>query len=201
MSISAQEVKKLRDKTGAGMMDCKKALQESNGDLDKATDILRRQGIAKAEKKSGRTANEGQIASYIHPGGRIGVMLEINCETDFVAKTDDFQNLANDIAMQIAAMTPVAVDREDIDQALIEKEKAIFHEQAKDEGKPEHIIEKIVDGRLEKYYSEVVLLEQPFVKDTDKTIGQLITDAVAKLGENIAVNRFIRYELGENSEE
>jgi elongation factor Ts len=201
MGISAQEVKKLRDKTGAGMMDCKKALQESDGDLDKATDILRRQGIAKAEKKSGRTANEGQIASYIHPGGRIGVMLEINCETDFVAKTDDFQNLANDVAMQIAAMSPVAVDREDIDDALIEKEKTIYHEQAKDEGKPEHIIEKIVDGRLEKYYAEVVLLEQPFVKDTDKTIGQLITDAVAKLGENISVNRFVRYELGEDGEE
>ena len=201
MGISAQEVKKLRDKTGAGMMDCKKALQESDGDLDKATDILRRQGIAKAEKKSGRTANEGQIASYIHPGGRIGVMLEINCETDFVAKTDDFQNLANDVAMQIAAMSPVAVDREDIDTALIEKEKTIYHEQAKDEGKPEHIIEKIVDGRLEKYFAEVVLLEQPFVKDTDKTIGQLITDAVAKLGENISVNRFVRYELGEDGEE
>ncbi|MBD3274939.1 MAG: translation elongation factor Ts [Candidatus Marinimicrobia bacterium] len=201
MGISAQEVKKLRDKTGAGMMDCKKALQESDGDLDKATDILRRQGIAKAEKKSGRTANEGQIASYIHPGGRIGVMLEINCETDFVAKTDDFQNLANDVAMQIAAMSPVAVDREDIDETLIEKEKTIYHEQAKDEGKPEHIIEKIVDGRLEKYFAEVVLLEQPFVKDTDKTIGQLITDAVAKLGENISVNRFVRYELGEDGEE
>lgn len=201
MGISAQEVKKLRDKTGAGMMDCKKALQESDGDLDKATDILRRQGIAKAEKKSGRTANEGQIASYIHPGGRIGVMLEINCETDFVAKTDDFQNLANDVAMQIAAMSPVAVDREDIDDALIEKERTIYHEQAKDEGKPEHIIEKIVDGRLEKYFAEVVLLEQPFVKDTDKTIGQLITDAVAKLGENISVNRFVRYELGEDGEE
>lgn len=201
MGISAQEVKKLRDKTGAGMMDCKKALQEADGDLDKATDILRRQGIAKAEKKSGRTANEGQIASYIHPGGRIGVMLEINCETDFVAKTDDFQNLANDVAMQIAAMSPVAVDREDIDDALIEKERTIYHEQAKDEGKPEHIIEKIVDGRLEKYFAEVVLLEQPFVKDTDKSIGQLITDAVAKLGENISVNRFVRYELGEDGEE
>jgi len=201
MGISAQEVKKLRDKTGAGMMDCKKALQEADGDLDKATDILRRQGIAKAEKKSGRTANEGQIASYIHPGGRIGVMLEINCETDFVAKTDDFQNLANDVAMQIAAMSPVAVDREDIDDALIEREKTIFQEQAKDEGKPDHIIEKIVDGRLEKYFAEVVLLEQPFVKDTDKSIGQLITDAVAKLGENISVNRFVRYELGEDGEE
>lgn len=201
MGISAQEVKKLRDKTGAGMMDCKKALQESDGDMDKAMDILKRQGIAKAEKKSSRTANEGRITSYIHPGGRIGVLLELNCETDFVAKTDDFQDLANDIAMQIAAMSPIAVDREEVDQALIDKERTIYAEQAKEEGKPEHIIEKIVDGRIEKYFSEIVLTEQAFVKDTDKSVGDLITDSVAKLGENISINRFVRYELGEDSEE
>lgn len=201
MGISAQEVKKLRDKTGAGMMDCKKALQESDGDMDKAMDILKRQGIAKAEKKSSRTANEGRITSYIHPGGRIGVLLELNCETDFVAKTDDFQNLANDIAMQIAAMSPIAVDREEVDQALIDKERTIYSEQAKEEGKPEHIIEKIVDGRIEKYFSEIVLTEQAFVKDTDKSVGDLITDSVAKLGENISISRFVRYELGEDSEE
>jgi len=201
MGISAQEVKKLRDRTGAGMMDCKKALQEADGDMDQAVELLRKQGIAKAEKKSSRSANEGLVTSYIHPGGRIGVLLEINCETDFVAKTDDFQQLANDVAMQIAAMSPIAVQREDIDSPLIEKERKLYKEQALDEGKPEHIVEKIVDGRIEKYFSEVVLLEQPFVKETDKSVQELITDAVATLGENISVNRFVRYELGENSSE
>lgn len=201
MAISAQQVKELRDKTGAGMMDCKRALEESDGDMEKAVEVLRKQGIAKAEKKSGRTANEGLITSYIHPGGRIGVLLEINCETDFVAKTDDFQNLANDIAMQIAAMSPLALSREDVDDEVVEKEKSIYKEQALQEGKPEHIVDKIITGRLEKFYSEVTLLEQPFVKDTDKSVNQLITEAVTKLGENIAVSRFVRYELGENSEE
>jgi len=201
MGISAQEVKKLRDRTGAGMMDCKKALQETDGDMDKAVEILRKQGIAKAEKKSSRSANEGLITSYIHPGGRIGVLLEVNCETDFVAKTEDFQALTNDIAMQIAAMSPIAVSRDEIDQTLIEKERKLYREQALDEGKPEHIIDKIVDGRIEKYFTEVVLLEQPFVKDTDKSVQDLITESVATLGENISVSRFIRYELGENSSE
>ncbi|MBS1271516.1 MAG: Elongation factor Ts [Candidatus Marinimicrobia bacterium] len=201
MAISAQEVKKLRDKTGAGMMDCKKALQEADGDMDAAVEALRKHGIAKAEKKSGRTANEGRVTSYIHPGGRIGVLLEVNCETDFVAKTDDFQELTNDIAMQIAAMNPVAVTREEVDETLIEKEKKLYRDQAEQEGKPDHVIEKIVDGRMDKFFSEVVLLEQPFVKDNDKTIEQIVTEAVATLGENISVNRFVRYELGENSEE
>lgn len=200
MAISAQQVKELRDKTGAGMMDCKRALEEANGDMEKAVDVLRKKGVAKAEKKSSRAANEGLITSYIHPGGRIGVLLEINCETDFVAKTDDFQNLANDIAMQIAAMSPLALSRDDVDETVIEKEKDIYKEQALQEGKPEHIVDKIINGRLEKFYSQVTLLEQPFVKDTDKSVSELITEAVAKLGENIAVSRFVRYELGENSE-
>jgi len=201
MAISAQEVKELRDKTGAGMMDCKRALEEAGGDMETAVEMLRKQGIAKAEKKSGREANEGQVTSYIHPGGRIGVLLEVNCETDFVAKTDDFQELSNDIAMQIAAMNPVAVEREDVDETLIDKEKKLYREQAIQEGKPEHIIDKIVDGRMDKFFSEVVLLEQPFVKDNDKTIEEIVTEAVATLGENISVNRFVRFELGETSEE
>lgn len=201
MAISASEVKKLRDKTGAGMMDCKRALQEADGNMDAAVEALRKQGIAKAEKKSGRAANEGRITSYIHPGGRIGVLLEVNCETDFVAKTDDFQTLTSDIAMQIAAMNPVAVSRAEVDEALIKKERKLYREQALDEGKPEHIIDKIVDGRIDKFFSEVVLLEQPFVKENDKSIEQLITESIATLGENISVNRFVRYELGENSEE
>ncbi len=201
MAISAQQVKNLRDKTGAGMMDCKRALQETNGDIDEAVEVLRKQGMAKAEKRSGREANEGVITSYIHPGGRIGVLLELNCETDFVAKTDEFQDLAYDLAMQIAAMNPLAMDRERMDDTLVEKEKAILKEQALQEGKPEHIAEKIIEGRLEKFFKEVTLLEQPFIKDTDKSVEQLIKEAVAKLGENIAVNRYVRYELGETSEE
>jgi len=201
MSISAQEVKTLRDRTGAGMMDCKKALQKADGDMDEAVEYLRKQGVAKAEKKSGREANEGRITSYIHPGGRIGVLLELNCETDFVAKTDDFNELAKDIAMQIAAMDPVAVSREELDDSLIEKEKKLYREQAVDEGKPEHVLDQIIEGKLEKYFSEVVLLEQPFVKDNDKTIEQLVTDSIAKLGENISVSRFSRFELGEDSAE
>lgn len=201
MGISAQEVKTLRDRTGAGMMDCKKALQKADGDMDEAIEFLRKQGAAKAEKKAGREANEGRVTSYIHPGGRIGVLLELNCETDFVAKTDDFGELAKDIAMQIAAMDPLAVSREGLDEKLIEKERKLFREQAVDEGKPDHIIDKIVEGKLEKYYSEVVLLEQPFVKDNDKTIKQLLTDSVATLGENISISRFARFELGEDSSE
>jgi len=201
MAISAQQVKELRDKTGAGMMDCKRALQETNGDIDEAVEVLRKRGMAKAEKRAGREANEGVITSYIHPGGRIGVLLELNCETDFVAKTDEFQDLAYDLAMQIAAMNPLAIDRDRMDDTVVEKEKAIFKEQASQEGKPEHIVEKIIDGRLEKFFKEVTLLEQPFIKDTDKSVDQLINEAVAKLGENIAVNRYVRYELGEDSTE
>jgi len=201
MAISASEVKKLRDKTGAGMMACKRALEESDGDVEKAIEVLRKQGMAKAEKRAGREANEGVITSYIHPGGRIGVLLELNCETDFVAKTDDFQTLSDNIAMQVAAMSPIAVDRDGVDETLVEKEKAIYKEQALQEGKPEHIVEKIVDGRIDKFFSEVTLLEQPFIKDTDKSVEQLISEAVSKLGENITVNRFVRYELGEDSEE
>ncbi len=201
MGISADQVKQLRDKTGAGMMDCKRALQEADGDMDAAVEILRKQGMAKAEKRSGREVNEGVITSYIHPGGRIGVLLELNCETDFVAKTDDFQDLAMDIAMQIAAMSPVAIERDDVDKTLVEKEKTILEEQARQEGKPDHIVEKIVEGRLDKFFNEIALLEQPFIKDTDKSVEQLITEGIAKLGENISVNRFVRYELGEDSEE
>lgn len=197
MAISAKTVKELRDKTNAGMMDCKKALEEASGDLEKAVEILREKGIAKAAKKSGRTTNEGLVASYIHPGDKLGVLVEINCETDFVAKTDDFKGLVHDIAMQIAAANPLVVQREDIEEEIIEKEKEIYRNQAINEGKPEKILDKIVDGKLEKYYKEVCLLEQPFIRDQDKTITDLLHEAISTLGENITVKRFARYRLGE----
>lgn len=197
MEITAAIVKQLREKTGVGLMDCKKALKESDGDIEKAVKIMREQGLAKAAKKSTRAANEGSITSYIHPGSKLGVLLEINSETDFVARTDDFKNLCKDIAMQCAAANPLVVKREELDQETIEKEKEIYKTQALNEGKPEKIIDKIVTGKIEKYYSEVVLLEQSFVKDQDKTIQDVVTDAVARLGENIQVKRFIRYRLGE----
>ncbi len=196
MSISAADVKALRERTGAGIMDCKKALAETNGDVEKAIEYLRKKGAAMAQKKQGRATNEGLIEAYIHPGSRLGVLVEVNCETDFVAKTDDFRQLARDIAMQIAATNPIAVRREDVPEEVIEREKEIYREQMKNQNKPDHIIEKIVEGKLEKFYQENVLLEQHFVKNPDKTVKELITDAIAKLGENIGVRRFVRFELG-----
>ena len=195
--ISAALVKELRERTGAGMMDCKKALGEVGGDLEKAIDFLREKGLAAAAKKAGRVTAEGLVESYIHGGGRIGVLVEVNCETDFVAKTDEFKALVRDIAMQIAASKPEYVRREEVPQETIAKEKEILAAQAANEGKPQKIIEKMVEGRIEKYYKEVCLLEQPFIKDPDKTVGQLLTESVSKIGENISVRRFVRYELGE----
>ncbi len=197
MEISAKIVKELRDITGAGMMDCKKALSEADGELERAIAILREQGLAKAAKKASRAASEGLIYSYIHPGSKLGVLLEINCETDFVARTDDFQALAKDVAMQVAAANPLVVERSQIDPKLIESEREIYKTQALNEGKPEKILDKIVEGRLEKYYQEVVLLEQPFIKDQDVTIKNLVTDTIGKIGENIVIKRFARYRLGE----
>ncbi len=195
--ISANLVKELRERTGAGMMDCKKALTETNGDTEKAIEFLREKGLSAAAKKAGRIATEGVIETYIHGGGRIGVMLELNCETDFVAKTDDFKELAKDIAMHIAAARPEFLKPEEVPTEELEKEKSILRAQALNEGKPEKIVDKMVDGRIAKYFKDVCLLEQPFVKDPDKTIGQLITEKIAKIGENISVRRFVRYELGE----
>ena len=196
-TISASTVKELREISGAGMMDCKKALTEASGDLEKAIDILRKTGMAKARKKSGRSAKEGLILPYIHPGAKLGVLLEINCETDFVANTDDFKNLSKDIAMHIAASAPMSVSREEIPQETLEREKEIYADQARQSVKPENIIEKMTEGRLNKFYQENVLLEQTFVKDPDKTVADLITETVAKLGENILISRFSRFQLGE----
>ena len=196
--ITAKAVQELRKKTGLGMMDCKKALQQSDGDIEKAVEYLRKQGMSAVEKRAGRDASEGLIESYIHQGSRLGVLVEVNCETDFVARTDDFQGFAKDIAMHIAASQPLAVDRESIHAEAVEKEKAIFLEQAKNEGKPENIAEKIVEGRLEKYYQENCLLEQAFVKNPDQTIDELITELTAKIGEKISVRRFERFVLGGN---
>ena len=197
MSISAQEVKELRDRSGVGMMDCKKALIEANGDLDKAFEVLRKNGIAKAQKKAGRDAKEGSVVSYIHPGAKLGVLLELNCETDFVANTDDFKDLANDICMHIAATAPISVKSEDVDSLIVDKEKEIYIDQAKKSGKPDEIVEKMVEGRLKKFFQENVLLEQNFVKDPSKTITDLITDKVSVLGENIVINSFSRFQIGE----
>lgn len=196
-AITAQMVKELRDKTGAGMMDCKKALGEAEGDIEKAIKHLREAGIASAAKKSGRVASEGLIYSYIHPGDKLGVLVEINCETDFVARTDDFQAFAKDICMQIAATDPRVISREEVTEELITSEKEVYRNIALKEGKPEKIVEKIIEGKMDKFYSEACLLEQPFVKDNDKTIGDLVTDKVGTLGENIIIRRFIRFRLGE----
>ena len=195
--ISAKAVMQLRKQTGLGMMDCKKALQESDGDVDKAVEYLRKQGMAAVEKRAGRDATDGLIISYIHPGSRLGVLVEVNCETDFVARTDDFQQFGRDVAMHVAAAQPLAVDRDGIDAEVIEREKGIFLEQAKNEGKPENIAEKIVQGRVEKFYQENCLMEQAFVKNPDQTIEQLITDLTAKIGEKIGVRRFSCFRLGE----
>jgi len=198
--ITAQMVKELRERTGAGMMDCKNALAETKGELEAAVDALRKRGLAAAAKKAGRVTAEGAVGSYIHAGGKIGVLVEVNCETDFVARTDDFQALVRDIAMQIAAADPRFVRREEVTSDALERERAIFREQALASGKPEKVVERIVEGKMEKYYSEFVLLEQPFVKDPDKTVGQLIAEKVGKIGENIQVRRFARYKLGEGIE-
>ena len=198
MSIDAKLVKTLREKTGAGMMDCKNALVDSNGDLDKAVDYLRKSGVAKAEKKVTRDTREGLVYSYIHAGGRLGVLLELNCETDFVAKTDGFTELAHNLAMQIAATNPLSLDRESIDSEIIAREKEIYTDQAKSEGKPDNIIEKMVEGRLSKFFQESCLLEQTYIKDPDKKVSDLLTETIATLGENISINRFIRFAVGEN---
>tara|TARA_Y100000814_G_scaffold186905_1_gene136810 strand:+ start:2672 stop:3274 length:603 start_codon:yes stop_codon:yes gene_type:complete len=196
---NAKLVKELREVSGAGMMDCKRALEQADGNLEKAMEVLRKTGIAKAQKKAGRSASDGLIFPYIHPGSKLGVLLEINCETDFVAKTDDFQSLAKDVAMHIAAAAPISVSVEDVPEDTVEKEKEIYSEQAKNSGKPDNIIEKMIQGRVDKFYKENVLMEQQFVKDPDKTVKDLITDSVAKLGENIVIKRFSRFQLGEKS--
>lgn len=200
MAVDAKLVKELREKTGAGMLDCKKALEEANNDVNKAIEILREKGLSAAANKAGRAATEGVVQSYIHAGGRIGVLVEVNCETDFVAMTDQFKEFARDIAMQIAASSPRYVSREEVPQDEIEKEKEILKAQALNEGKPEKIVEKMVEGRIGKYYEEYCLLEQSFVKDPDKTIQQLLNEKISTIGENISIRRFTRYELGEGLE-
>jgi elongation factor Ts len=197
MEITAAMVKELRDRTGAGMMDCKAALKESNGDGEKAMEYLRVKGLAKAQKKAGRETSEGSVVSYIHPGSRIGVLVQVDCETDFVARTDDFQNFAHDLAMQVAATAPLALQREDIPSELIEKEREVYRTQALEQGKPEKVVDKIVDGKLEKYFSEHTLLDQAFIKDDSKTVRDLLNEIVAKLGENIKISRFARFQIGE----
>ncbi len=201
MAIGAAEVKELRNRTGAGIMDCKSALTEAGGDMDKAIEILRTKGLAKAAKKAGRIVSEGLIGSYIHAGGKIGVLVEVNCETDFVAKTDDFKQFVKDVAMHIAASSPLYVKREEVPEEIKENEKKIYESQAREAGKPEKIIDKIVSGKLDKYLSEVCLLEQSFIKDPDKTIQDLVQETIAKLGENISIRRFVRYQLCEGLEE
>jgi len=197
MDISADAVKKLREKTGVGLMDCKEALKHSNGDMEKAVDFLREKGLAKLQKRMGRVASEGSVASYIHTGGKVGAMVEINCETDFVAKTDQFQNFVKDVAMQITASNPLYVKREDIPADHIEREKTIYRNQALESGKPEKIIDKIAEGKLEKFYQEVCLVEQTFIKNPDMTIKDLLEELLVKTGEKIVINRFVRFQLGE----
>lgn len=200
MDVSAASVKELREKTGAGIMDCKKALAESGGDVEQAVDVLRRKGLASAAKKMGRVAAEGLVGAYIHAGGKIGVLLELNCETDFVARTPEFQALLKDLAMQIAAANPRYIRPEEVSPEELEKEKAIYRQQAIDSGKPERVVDKIVEGKMERFYSEVCLLEQAFIKDPDRKVADLLRDGIARLGENIQVRRFVRYHLGEGDE-
>jgi elongation factor Ts len=199
MEISAEMVRKLREETGAGMMDCKAALVEANGDLEKAREFLRKRGLAAAAKKAGRTASEGVIGTYIHPGSRIGVMVEVNCETDFVARTPEFQSLVKDVAMHVAAASPQYVTKEEVPAQVLEKEKEIYKSQAAAQGKPEGVQDKIAEGKLKQFYSDFVLLEQPFVKDTQLTVGQLVAEKIATLKENIVVRRFARFKVGEES--
>lgn len=198
MSVNMDLIKELREKTGAGVMDCKKALISANGDLEKAIEILRKEGIAVAEKKGARVAKEGRIESYIHPGNKLGVIVEVNCETDFVARTDEFKTLAKEIAMHIAASNPRFISITDVPEEVLEKEKEIYATQAKNEGKPPQVIDRIVQGRLEKFYQEVCLLEQPWVRDPEKKIKDIINETIARLGENIIVRRFVRFELGKD---
>jgi elongation factor Ts len=197
MDVSASVVKELREKTGAGMMDCKKALAETAGDVQKAVDYLRQKGLAAATKKADRVAADGAVAAYVHAGGKLGALVEINCETDFVARTTEFQALLKDIAMQVAAANPRYVRREEIPEAELAKEKTIYRQQALESGKPEKIVDKIVEGKMERFYSEICLLEQSFIKDQDKKVSEIINDAIARLGENIQIRRFARYHLGE----
>ena len=197
MAITAEQVKQLRDKTGAGMMECKAALTEANGDMEEAVTILRKRGLAQAAKRAGRATAQGTVGTYIHLGGRIGVMVEVNCESDFVARTDDFNNLVKEVAMHIAAADPKWVRREDVPAEAIEKEKAIYRAQMENTGKPAHVLDKIVEGKLGNFYSQFVLVDQPSIRDSNVTIGQLITQATAKTGENIQVKRFVRFRVGE----
>ena len=198
LTIDANTVKQLRDKTGAGMMDCKNALKESNGDLERAIDYLRKSGAAKAEKKGSRATKEGLVYSYIHAGGRLGVMIEVNCETDFVAKTDGFVELSHNLAMQIAATNPISLDKNSVADHIIAKEKEIYTEQAKSSGKPDNIIEKMVEGRLSKFFQENCLMEQAYIKDSDKKVSDLLTETIATLGENITISKFTRFAVGES---
>jgi elongation factor Ts len=199
MAIGAEQVKILRDRTGAGMMDCRKALEEVNGDIDKAIEVLRKRGVASAEKRAGRSTNQGIIEAYIHAGGRLGTIVELNCETDFVAKTEDFHMLAKEVSMQIAAMNPRAITREQVDTSVIEKELEIYRAQARAEGKPEQVIERISVGKLDKFYQDYCLMEQSYVKDPGKTIKDVITEVIAKTGENISIKRFVRFQIGEEN--
>ena len=200
MDVNANLVRELRDKTGAGVMDCKKALAESGGNLEKAVDYLRQKGLAAAARKVDRVAADGAVGAYVHPGGKIGVLVEINCETDFVARTAEFQALLKDMAMQVAAANPRYVRREEVSADELEKEKAIYCQQALESGKPERVVEKIVEGKMDRFYSEVCLLEQAFIKDPDRKVSDIIHDAVGRLGENIQVRRFARYHLGEGAQ-
>jgi len=200
LKISIQSVKELREKTGVGIMDCKNALREAGGDNNKAIDILRKKGIAKSQKREGRIASEGQIQSYVHMGGKIGVLVEVNCETDFSAKTEDFTNFSRNLAMHIAATNPISISPEDLSSEIVEREKEIYSDQALQLGKPEKVVEKIVEGKLKKFYSEACLLNQAYVKDPDITIQDLLNELKAKTGENIIIKRFIRFKLGETED-
>ena len=200
MEISAEQVKTLREKTGVGLMDCKEALKVSGGDMEKAVDYLREKGLAKAQKRVGRAATEGAVAVYVHMGGKIATMVEVNCETDFVAKTDQFQAFTKDVAMQVTAANPSYVKREDVPEEVKEKEKGIYRKQAQESGKPDKILDKIAEGKLEKFFQEVCLLEQPFIKNPDVTVKGLLEDLISKMGENILIRRFVRYQLGETTE-
>ncbi len=197
MTITASHVKDLRERTGEGMMECKKALAEANGDIEKAIEVLRKSGMARASAKAGREARQGVVHAYIHPGSQLGVLIEVDCETDFVARTDDFQGLVRNLAMQVAATNAQAVDRESLNPAFVEGERAILMEQAKATGKPEAVLKKIVEGKIEKMYEEVVLLEQPTIRDADRKVKELLDQAIAKLGENIVVRRFAKFKIGE----
>lgn len=197
MAISAAEVKELRDRTGAGMMECKNALTECDGDMEAAIDFLRSRGAAKAAKRATKEASEGTVASYVHMGGKIGVLLELNCETDFVAKNDQFLQLARDLAMHVAAAAPTAVSRDQISEETLERERGVYREQVRESGKPEHIWDKIIDGKIDKFYQEAALLEQPYIREPDKTVGDLVTEVSARTGEKIEVARFARFAIGE----